>query len=190
MEIQERLYCDDLHTSSGNAFCSIPSLTMNVTAAADYLTDRVNGRNNFFKIQKLLTFLECAYVAQTGDRLFKQDMVAWEHGLLYPEARDHLNRRGATGGRYDLGEQERQLLDCVIQEFECESADDMIGLSHQEPLWSNARRDQTLSEAVLVNLLYKHRLLGPGASRCERALLKVSQERSDLSESQKTKKMP
>lgn len=74
-----------------------------------YLNSRIEGTRDDSKTQTLLTFLECAYVAQTNSKLFEQDVQVWADGLAFLIA-DGTTLHSDHGDC--LGHQERETLEC------------------------------------------------------------------------------
>ena len=115
-------------------------------------------------LQKLLYFIQGIYSALYGKPLFEEDCRAWVHGPVYPEVytlfRDFKYnpiddvRFGLLKGTDDvLTEEERDVIDRVVNTFGIYGGKVLERITHNEGTWKSARKgygDQVPS-SVLVS---------------------------------------
>lgn len=102
-------------------------------------------------LQKLLYFIQGIYSALYGKPLFEEDCRAWVHGPVYPEVytlfRDFKYnpiddvRFGLLKGMDDvLTEEERDVIDRVVNTFGIYGGKVLERITHNEEPWKSARR--------------------------------------------------
>jgi len=97
------------------------------------------------KLQKLVYYAQGIHLADTGEPLFGEQIVAWEHGPvvaeLYRTYKQHGSCHIAPDPEYDISkidENTRCLLDEVYRVLGQYSAWKLREMTHQEPPWLNA----------------------------------------------------
>ncbi len=101
-------------------------------------------------LQKLLYFIQGIYFALYGRPIFPEDCKAWIHGPVYPEVyrifRDFTYnpiedaRFAVLDGAGDaLTEEERQVIDLVVNTFGIYGGKTLERITHKEEPWRNAR---------------------------------------------------
>lgn len=109
-------------------------------------------------LQKLLYFIQGIYMVMYDEPLYKEDCMAWIHGPVYEEVYDLFrdfkynpiedNRFAIFKDRFEeLGEQEKRVIDLVINTFGKYSGKVLEGITHKELPWKNARDGYELSES-------------------------------------------
>lgn len=102
-------------------------------------------------LQKLLYFIQGIYSALYGKPLFEEDCRAWVHGPVYPEVytlfRDFKYnpiddvRFGLLKGTDDvLTEEERDVIDRVVNTFGIYGGKVLEKITHNEEPWKSARK--------------------------------------------------
>lgn len=102
-------------------------------------------------LQKLLYFIQGIYLALRGEPLFDEDCRAWVHGPVYPEVYNMfkdfkynpiddprfalLEGRGAS-----LLDDERHIIDLVLNTFGMYGAKVLERITHREDPWKDARK--------------------------------------------------
>ena len=122
-------------------------------------------------LQKLLYFIQGIYSALYGKPLFEEDCRAWVHGPVYPEVytlfRDFKYnpiddvRFGLLKGTDDvLTEEERDVIDRVVNTFGIYGGKVLEKITHNEEAWKSARKgygDQVpSSESVSKDSIRKY----------------------------------
>ena len=103
-------------------------------------------------LQKILYFIQGIYMVMFGEPLFKEDCMAWVHGPVYEKVYDLFkdfkynpiedNRFAIFKERYvELSEQERKVIDLVINSFGKYSGKVLEIITHNESPWKDARSD-------------------------------------------------
>jgi len=103
-------------------------------------------------LQKILYFIQGIYMVMFGEPLFKEDCMAWVHGPVYEKVYDLFkdfkynpiedNRFAIFKERYvELSEQERKVIDLVINSFGKYSGKVLEIITHNESPWKDARTD-------------------------------------------------
>ena len=102
-------------------------------------------------LQKLLYFIQGIYSALYGSPIFEEDCWAWIHGPVYPEVyklfRDFKYnpiddaRFALLKGREDiLAEDEKHVIDLVVNTFGMYSGKVLEKITHNEDPWKDARK--------------------------------------------------
>ena len=101
-------------------------------------------------LQKILYFIQGIYMVIFGKPLYKEDCMAWIHGPVYEEVYDLFrdfkynpiedNRFAIFKDRFEeLSEQEKKIIDLVINTFGKYSGKVLEEITHEELPWKNAR---------------------------------------------------
>lgn len=98
-------------------------------------------------LQKLLYFSQAFYKVFAGRFLFEEDCEAWVHGPVYREIyykyKDHgynpIEESMKQFDCFDLTENEREIIDAVINYFGCFSGKILEAMTHIEPPWKETR---------------------------------------------------
>lgn len=103
-------------------------------------------------LQKILYFIQGIYMVMFGEPLFKEDCMAWVHGPVYEQVYNLFkdfkynpiedNRFAIFKERFvELSEQERKVIDLVINSFGKYSGKVLEIITHNESPWKDARSD-------------------------------------------------
>jgi uncharacterized phage-associated protein len=119
------------------------------------------------KLQKLCYYAQGFSLALTNERLFDNDIEAWQHGPAIPELYNKYKQYGAGAlpiseeFRFD-GMKERcgDLLGEIYQKYGQYSAWRLRDMTHCEPPWLNARRhkQRVITDADMTGF-FKTRLI-------------------------------
>lgn len=98
-------------------------------------------------LQKLLYFSQAFYKVFAGRFLFEEDCEAWVHGPVYREIyykyKDHgynpIEESMKQFDCFNLTENEREIIDAVINYFGCFSGKILEAMTHIEPPWKETR---------------------------------------------------
>jgi len=121
---------------------------------AEYITN--------LKLQKLLYYAQGCYLALTDNPLFKEDILAWEHGPVVNEVYQKYKINGARGIQYDekfcenIDEQTQNILKQVYEVFGSYSAWALRNKTHQEAPWQNTIRNDII-DLGLIKKYFKGR---------------------------------
>lgn len=103
-------------------------------------------------LQKLLYFIQGIYLVSYGKPLYKEDCMAWVHGPVYENVYDLFrdfkynpiddNRFVIFKSRFDeLTDQEKNVIDLVVNSFGSYSGKVLEKITHSEAPWISARID-------------------------------------------------
>lgn len=99
------------------------------------------------KLQKLLYYEQAYHLARFGTPLFDDDIEAWQYGPVVPSVYDAFSASGRKPLEpdYDLGiegmsDEEANVFFNVYDIFSQYSAYGLMGMTHNEEPWLNARR--------------------------------------------------
>lgn len=104
-----------------------------------------------FMLQKLLYFIQGIYYVLFGKPMFVEDCEAWIHGPVYPEVYDLFKdfkynpiddaRFAILDGKVDeLTEDERKVINLVVNTFGLYGGKVLERITHNETPWQNARK--------------------------------------------------
>lgn len=108
-------------------------------------------------LQKILYFIQGIYMVLFNKPLYKEDCMAWIHGPVYEEVYDLFkdfkynpiedNRFAIFKDRFEeLSEDEKKVIDLVINTFGKYSGKVLESITHEELPWKNARIGYEASE--------------------------------------------
>lgn len=103
-------------------------------------------------LQKILYFIQGIYMVMFDEPLFKEDCMAWVHGPVYEQVYNLFkdfkynpiedNRFAIFKERFvELSDQERKVIDLVINSFGKYSGKVLETITHNESPWKDARSD-------------------------------------------------
>jgi uncharacterized phage-associated protein len=108
-------------------------------------------------LQKILYFIQGIYMVLFNKPLYNEDCMAWVHGPVYEEVYDLFkdfkynpiedDRFAIFKDRFEeLSEDEKKVIDLVINTFGKYSGKVLEGITHEELPWKNARIGYEASE--------------------------------------------
>lgn len=103
-------------------------------------------------LQKILYFIQGVYMVMFDEPLYEEDCMAWVHGPVYEEVYDLFkdfkynpiedNRFAIFKERFEeLSDQEKRVIDLVINSFGKYSGKVLETITHNETPWKEARND-------------------------------------------------
>lgn len=103
-------------------------------------------------LQKMLYFIQGIYMVMFGEPLYEEDCMAWVHGPVYEEVYELFkdfkynpiedNRFAIFKERFEeLSDQEKKVIDLVINSFGKYSGKVLETITHNENPWKDARSD-------------------------------------------------
>ena len=109
-------------------------------------------------LQKMLYFIQGIYMVLFDKPLYKEDCMAWTHGPVYENVYNLFkdfkynpiedNRFAIFKDRFEeLGEQEKMVIDLVINTFGKYSGKVLESITHEELPWKNARAGYVPTES-------------------------------------------
>lgn len=108
------------------------------------------------KLQKLLYYAQGCTLALTGEPLFDDEILAWEHGPVVPEIYHKYKKNEANGIPYDsnfdycsLDSRTAAILEEVYQEFGQYSAWKLRNMTHQETPWKKTKKNDVISNELI-----------------------------------------
>lgn len=118
--------------------------------AAEYIIKKLN--KNYIqrlRLMKLLYYVQGFYKSIGGVFMFNDNCEAWRFGPVYPNVRDRFANLEIDSKIYtdnvdleelDLEDDEKAVIDGVIEAFSKFDNDELIELTHNEIPWLNARK--------------------------------------------------
>ena len=115
------------------------------------------------KLQKLLYYAQGIYCAITGERLFDDNLVAWEHGPVVIDVYRKYAQNGAKGIEYDKNcpptekytDEEENILEQVYQHFGQYSAWKLRNMTHEEKPWRVTEHNKVIDLDVIRDFFRK-----------------------------------
>ncbi len=111
---------------------------------AEYIL-RAQGSMTTWKLQKLCYYAQAWSLVWDDEPLFSEPIQAWANGPVIPEL--YKQHRGSfrvssipCGDPDKLNQDQRETIDAVLQEYGAIPAASLIGLTHRESPWYEARR--------------------------------------------------
>lgn len=106
------------------------------------------------KLQKLLYYAQGFYIALYNKALFKEDLLAWEHGPVVKKIYDNFKKYGSNSlpipeGEIKLTKKEAQLINNVWRVYGQFSAWKLRDMTHNESPWKSTKRDSIISQKSL-----------------------------------------
>ena len=110
-------------------------------------TDNISN----MKLQKLLFYAQSAFLAIKGQPLFRNEILAWEHGPVIKEIYDKYKNKGNQGiTEYnvddikDISKDDTNLLIDIYNLFAEYSAWGLRNLTHSETPWKSTKRNEVI----------------------------------------------
>lgn len=113
-------------------------------------TDPETNDISNLKLQKLLYYAQGYSLAMHDTPLFKEDIVAWQHGPVVPEVYEKYNDNGpnpissSESLDKELDTVSRDILDTVYFDYGQYSAWKLRALTHNEPPWIKASQNKDI----------------------------------------------
>lgn len=134
----------------------------NVLEVSRYAIEYSNKKNygiSNLKLQKILYFIQAYFLVEASKKCFKEKIEAWNFGPVVPEVYREYKRFGGTNiptmtsklefynmwdvkrvpyGEITISDEDKKLIDDVIDHFSEYSATDLVKLTHHQAPWKNA----------------------------------------------------
>lgn len=109
-----------------------------------YCENVLNKPISNLRLQKILYYIQGAYLRNNREPLFDNDIEAWDYGPVIPDVYYSYNRfignpiEGVVPQQEDLFEdEEEQLIEAVVNEKINGSVWDLVDQTHQESPWKD-----------------------------------------------------
>ena len=104
------------------------------------------------KLQKLLYYAQGCFLAITGEPLFDDSILAWQHGPVVPNVYHEYKKYGSNGIEFDedfdsstFTKEENEILSEVYKTFGQYSAWKLRNMTHNEEPWKNTKIDNEIN---------------------------------------------
>ena len=103
------------------------------------------GKMSTRKLQKLCYYAQAWHYTWTGERLFKEDFQAWEHGPVCRElfnlhkGKYDIKAEDIDGNPDNLTADQKDSIDIVLEHYGNLTADELVELTHSEEPYKKAR---------------------------------------------------
>ena len=110
-----------------------------------------NTYDGNMKLQKLLVFADLANIAEYGEPLFKDQVLAFKNGCVIEKVRlryknDYTTfRQDSESYQPDFSEREYEILNLIMKIFGCASAKELSDINHTFDFWKLAFANGTSS---------------------------------------------
>lgn len=92
------------------------------------------------KLQKLLYFAQRECIAVTGQPMFEETFEGWKYGPVCRELRNSITPDGILDATEDISEQNKYIINNVIQEYGSLASWKLSEISHKESSWRKSRQ--------------------------------------------------
>lgn len=114
------------------------------------------------KLQKLLYYMQGYFIAIFKDKLFEDEIEAWQYGPVVREIYNHFKENGASSITLEddaviaeLSRDEEHLFNEVLQEYGQYSAIKLMNMTHDESPWIKTFNDDPQG-IISADLLYEY----------------------------------
>lgn len=131
-----------------------------------YIVNYCNEHNipiSNLKLQKLLYYVQAAFLVR-GKEAFSDEIRPWRYGpvveAVYQEFKIYVNKNiETTVSDIRLADDEKTIINEVIESYKSYSPSRMIGKTHNEDPWKNAYRneDEVIQKETIRNYYGRHR---------------------------------
>lgn len=115
---------------------------------ARYIVQRCNNQNRAIsnlKLQKILYFVQAEFLVTKNQPCFVESIEAWEFGPVVPEVYHQYKIYGGANipfrrqfsGVVSISEEDRELIDGIVDECMQYSASALVEITHNQKPWSN-----------------------------------------------------
>lgn len=99
---------------------------------------RRNGRDFYegnARLNKYLHIAQNLYIAKEGEKLFSDDLYAYDNGAVAPNVQENYSILSAKKDVPSIDKPIQDFLNKIYQIFENASLDELIEISHEDPEW-------------------------------------------------------
>ena len=114
-----------------------------------------NGRSFYegnARLNKYLHLAQNIYIAKTGERLFSEDLFAYDNGAVAPCVQEKYSVLLSRSIIPTLSAEVRLFLDKIYAVFENATLDDLIELSHEDAEWVDKHKYYAKTEQRMDSL--------------------------------------
>ena len=119
-----------------------------------------NGRNFYSgnaRLNKYLHLSQNVYIALTGEKLFDDDLYAYDNGGVVPEVANRFPILFDSDGDYKIDNDNiKAFLDKIYRLLENATIDELIELSHEDEAWQEKSNNYYLKDERMDTLKYKN----------------------------------
>jgi uncharacterized phage-associated protein len=117
------------------------------------LADRRGDKIDQLKLQKLLYYVQGAYLGTGNAPLFDDDFLAWKLGpaifSVWTEYTEHNSDPiKPSGGKLSLNTVDEQKIDAIYEQYRAFTSYALVEKTHKEPPWKNAFSDVITKESI------------------------------------------
>ena len=106
------------------------------------------------RLNKLLHMAQNCYIAKNGNKLFRDDLMAFANGAVANEVRlNYAVLTSATEHKVNLDDEVKDFLDRIFYMFRNATIEEMIDISHEDAEWEekNKLENQKMDSLSRVN---------------------------------------
>lgn len=113
------------------------------------------------KLQKLLYYAQGVYLAKYNKPLFKEKILAWEHGPVVKEVYDQYKKFGGNGIEFNgsnirFSEEIEQFLEMIYNYFGQYSAWKLRNMTHEEAPWLKTAQNAEIKTGLMRDYFKEH----------------------------------
>lgn len=140
------------------------TIIYNAKDIAEYVVDYSydNGRLiNLLRLQKIMYFIQCEYLANQGRPCFKEDFHAWSSGAVIHELRYEYKRfgglmtifsKGTNKKKYEIQQADIKIIQEVVKQCEPYTTTQLMNICHSQDPWIKAYKkpgDKITKESII-----------------------------------------
>lgn len=120
---------------------------MEAISVARYFIYLANNKSNYsitpLKLQKLLYYAQGFSYLWDGEKLFVDEMEAWQYGPVIRSVYDEFKKYGQSklpaseGKNFEIKEESKETIEAVWKGFKDYSASELVDMTHAEDPWLN-----------------------------------------------------
>ena len=117
----------------------------------------MNGRTFYegnAKLNKFLHMAQNVYIAKTGEKLFAEDLYAYDNGAVAPEVQEKYAILLTKAVKPELPEDIVDFLDKLYVMLKDAPLDELIEISHEDPEWVKKHTGYSKREQRMDSLMY------------------------------------
>ena len=89
------------------------------------------------RLNKYLHLAQNIYIAETGNKLFDEDLYAYDNGAVVSDIQENYSLLLSRHDTPEMPEKDRAFLDKIYKIFENAPLEELIELSHEDSEWIN-----------------------------------------------------
>ncbi|MDD4376416.1 MAG: DUF4065 domain-containing protein [Clostridia bacterium] len=113
------------------------------------------------KLQKLLYYSQGCFLAEYDKPLFKEKVIAWEHGPVVKEVYDEYKKFGGNGIEFpgsniSFSSEVETFLEKIYNHFAQYSAWKLRNMTHEETPWKNTNQNAEIKQSLMREYFKKN----------------------------------